>query len=836
VSFDRTKSMQVAQKYLAKGQFDRAIGEYERMVQADPKDARLLLKLGDLYTRQGSSRDASATYRKVADQYAEQGFFLKAVAVCKQILKLDPNQLDVWERLAEMYEMLSLVSDAIQTYEQVADAHTRAGNPRKALKALQKAAELDSENVASRIRYAEALSKLNKPDEAAAAFRDGAQLLRKQGRLDDFLKVGERLLFHQPDDYEFARELAAIYLERGDAKHALVKLQLCFNADPKNLDTLMLLARAFEQLGQTQKTVSVLKEVARLHQAEARQAELGSVLRRILTLDPNDREARRDLSQMKRLPTEQPPAAIEVEDEDYDLVLEDDLEPATGANEAHRSEDGELDPQARAEVQRLLEECNVFIRYGLTEKMITQLQEVLSIDPRHVDARTKLKDAFLKARRPQDAVEQLIELANLVAADDRERAEDFLSEAIRLDPKSADAKRLLNELANTVDSEEVVFLDEAMPGHLEDSATDEFGDGSRPEESFASVMPPSDARRRAPVQVALSDDDDASDQEEYELVMDDAVDSSDADAVILDGEDQDDHDGVMIVDDASEPELEAAPAEEPEDLPEDLREAVEEIDFYLKQNMAGEARATLGDALQNYPEHPLLLRYQQQLPAAEPSSLPPPLRAAVSRAPEIKLPPPKAAAQPDRSFELAQKLAEEVAQPVAIAGPSAGAGPVELADVLAQFKRGVAKQVDASDTATHYDLGIAYMEMGLHAEAIDEFNLCLGDPTRRCTAHTMLGLSYVAKGDMDLGIEHFNLALVGTPKPEEELSLWFELGNAYELTGKNMDALIWYEKVEERDPHFRDVNQRIERLGTARTPEQEADDFDEMFDNMILKE
>jgi pilus assembly protein FimV len=63
VSFDRTKALQSAQKYLAKGQFDRAITEYERLVQADPKDARLLLKLGDLYTRQGASKEASATYR-----------------------------------------------------------------------------------------------------------------------------------------------------------------------------------------------------------------------------------------------------------------------------------------------------------------------------------------------------------------------------------------------------------------------------------------------------------------------------------------------------------------------------------------------------------------------------------------------------------------------------------------------------------------------------------------------------------------------------------------------------------------------------------------------------
>jgi tetratricopeptide (TPR) repeat protein len=185
----------------------------------------------------------------------------------------------------------------------------------------------------------------------------------------------------------------------------------------------------------------------------------------------------------------------------------------------------------------------------------------------------------------------------------------------------------------------------------------------------------------------------------------------------------------------------------------------------------------------------------------------------------------------DRSFELAQRLAEEVGP-----APVSNNVAIEVADVLAQFKQGVAKQVDKADAATHYDLGIAYMEMGLHGEAIEEFKLCLVDPLRSCNAHTMIGLSYVAKGDMEAGVEHIQFALAEQPRPEEELGLWFEMGNAFELLGRNPDALIWYEKVVARDPHFRDIGQRIQRLRVARTPEQESDEFDEMFDNMILKE
>jgi pilus assembly protein FimV len=496
VSFDRAKALEAAQKYLAKGQLDRAINEYERLVQADPKDSRLLLKLGDLYTRQGAARDATTTYRKVAEQYAEQGFFLKAVAVCKQILKLDPSQTDIWERLAEMYEMLSLVSDAITTYEQVADAYTRNGSLRKAVKALQKIAELDPENVAARIRYAEALSKLNKPEEAAAAFHEGAELLKKQGRIDDFLKVGERLLFHQPENDEFARSLAAAYLERDNPKHALAKLQACFNRDPKNIDTLQLLARAFEQLGQTPKTISVLKEIARLHAQDDRRGEQGSVLKRIIALDPADTEARRDLSEIRKLPTEGSSAAIEVAEDDYDLLLEDDESniveevPASGLLHTAPPPTG-----VHAEVQRMLEEYAVFVRYGLTEKMIAQLNAILNLDPKNVDVREKLKDVLIKARRGSDAVAQLLCLAEQLGESDQERAEEYLAEAIRLDPQNEQAKRWLARFDQQHKGAASLSLDR------NEAPTRQR---PRPEESFASIIP--EAIDDAGVELVTDDD------------------------------------------------------------------------------------------------------------------------------------------------------------------------------------------------------------------------------------------------------------------------------------------------------------------------------------------
>ena len=66
MAFDKNKAILAAQKYLQKGQYDRAIREYERVLKEDPKDIKVRQKLGDLYAREGKKEDAIAEYNYVA--------------------------------------------------------------------------------------------------------------------------------------------------------------------------------------------------------------------------------------------------------------------------------------------------------------------------------------------------------------------------------------------------------------------------------------------------------------------------------------------------------------------------------------------------------------------------------------------------------------------------------------------------------------------------------------------------------------------------------------------------------------------------------------------------
>ena len=95
------------------GQIRNAINEYLQIVRENPKDVRVWLRIGDLYTKTGAKQDATDTYLRVARFYHEQGFFLKAVAVYKQILKLDPSLVDVRRTLSELYRQLGLVTEAM---------------------------------------------------------------------------------------------------------------------------------------------------------------------------------------------------------------------------------------------------------------------------------------------------------------------------------------------------------------------------------------------------------------------------------------------------------------------------------------------------------------------------------------------------------------------------------------------------------------------------------------------------------------------------------------------------------------------------------------------------
>jgi tetratricopeptide (TPR) repeat protein len=196
----------------------------------------------------------------------------------------------------------------------------------------------------------------------------------------------------------------------------------------------------------------------------------------------------------------------------------------------------------------------------------------------------------------------------------------------------------------------------------------------------------------------------------------------------------------------------------------------------------------------------------------------------------------------DEGFDFAEKLAEELAEVAEVAPMDEGSEMIDVETVFEQFKRGVAEQVSEDDSDTHFDLGIAYKEMGLLPDARREFQVAMSDPRRRCLCWTMIGLIYMEEGQPRDAIEAFQSGLETPDKtPSEAVGLHYELAMACEASGLIDQARLHYQYVFQREPQFREVGHRLQRLGGPSGNEEDLmlesmDDVNRAFDALIQQD
>ncbi|HSB06984.1 MAG TPA: cyclic nucleotide-binding domain-containing protein [Thermodesulfobacteriota bacterium] len=93
-----------AQMALAKGDWEKALENYQRHCAQDPEDLRSSVKVGELLERLGRKKEAALVYRNAAESYAKDGFLLQAISLNKMILRIDPSAREINDRLAQLYQ------------------------------------------------------------------------------------------------------------------------------------------------------------------------------------------------------------------------------------------------------------------------------------------------------------------------------------------------------------------------------------------------------------------------------------------------------------------------------------------------------------------------------------------------------------------------------------------------------------------------------------------------------------------------------------------------------------------------------------------------------------
>ena len=238
--FNKQKTLSSAEKYVQQGKLQNAIAEYEKVLKADPKDLTVSNTIGDLYARLGQNERALESFKKVGDAYASQGFTVKAIAMYKKLTKIKPT-LEGVLRLAELYTQQGLFNDARAQYLHVAEEFLRSGELEQAVRIFQKTLEMDPENVAMRIRLAEVYIRLNKKTEAWQIFASAADNLRAKGQLAATEEILQRMLKLDPGNSYALLLRGRTAFESGDVAAAIQNLEKVADLDthPEGLRALM---------------------------------------------------------------------------------------------------------------------------------------------------------------------------------------------------------------------------------------------------------------------------------------------------------------------------------------------------------------------------------------------------------------------------------------------------------------------------------------------------------------------------------------------------------------------------------------------------------------------
>jgi len=245
---NKDKLLESAQKNLKKKQVAKAIKDYAKIVELDPADVRSRQKLAELYVRTSKNTEAYEQYESVAKYFSSNGFYLKAIAIYKQMQRLDPSQIALFNRLAELNEKQGLLGNAMAEYRNLVDYYGRNGMIADELKTLEKMRDLDLNNLNIRVKLAEVYARNEREDEGYAELEAVLEILSDKGDFDKILKLYKMFLPLYPNNKKLQMGLALAFYEKGDFERGVTILENLLKDKPEDPDLLRLLGRGYADL------------------------------------------------------------------------------------------------------------------------------------------------------------------------------------------------------------------------------------------------------------------------------------------------------------------------------------------------------------------------------------------------------------------------------------------------------------------------------------------------------------------------------------------------------------------------------------------------------------
>jgi tetratricopeptide (TPR) repeat protein len=811
MAINREEVLQAAEKYVQRGKIDAALKEYAKVVGEAPTDHNTLNKMGDLYQRQNRLGDAVRYWIQAADVLKSDGFNVRAIAMYKKILRNDATRLDAIESLAELLHKERLVNEARTQYQVLADYYLKHDRTSSAVSVLQKMSELEPENPSHHVKLAELFVKQRLPEKALPEYRIIAQTMLRRGHADEAAQVYMRALDLSAKDLDFIGDAIKALRDADQVAAAARFLTAAIERNPEAEQFSRPAARGpMTRSGSRPAFVEPAPAVAPPPPAPAEPDEA-----LILDLDadgpppPTQVMPPPDMAppQVRAAPPAPPPpppaAKPEFEEIEIDLEMDGLAEPPPSPRPAP------LMP-SRPDLEAPLEIDWSFAELPDVPPLAAEPPPPIAPAPaasvaipsppvppppvvridREALERTAAEVQPQVVRRDEDLIAEAEVLAKYGL---KEKALDRLREALQLNPRHLGAHELLLHLLIDLGrADRAVIVARDLRRLAAEARNQEAWERGRSRLVKAGYTVAGE-RIAAPQEV----EEDALSHLVEQLAPPAPAKAAPPPAAKPSKKGRIDDALAQLASQVLTPAKKkarlappAAPAEiEPAALP----------------------QSSAPPPVEMPAEAPVLPEIVELPPVAEEVSW---LEEAAPSAPVDRVAEEKLFEDEAQFFDLAAELEKELADDSVQAVPLPQPQEQSLEEIVEGFKKGVAENLSAEDYDTHFNLGIAYREMGLLDEAIGEFQLASKAPTYLVECCAMLGVCFLDKGLPELAVKWYRRALEVPALPEEQqLGLLYDLGSAMLAAGDRDAAYKAFVEIYGVNSNYRDVVARLEELG-----------------------
>ena len=263
MAIDRVKIKKEADKLLTAGKVERAIDEFQKLVEDNPKDFGTLNQIGDLCVQIGRVKEGVEIHKRLGSAYERDGFHARAAAIFQKVVRNAPEDIDAAQHLADLYRQMNKTGDAVKVHLQVAEHFQKKGLIKRALEEFNKVVDLDPKNLKMKVKLADLYNKEGMKERAAGIYLEVAESLAMEQMHGEANQILERAksMISTPQVFLTQSRLGVI---QGDYTTAAQHLREGLSSNPRNTELLEALAEIELRSGHPDRALEALAEVAQL--------------------------------------------------------------------------------------------------------------------------------------------------------------------------------------------------------------------------------------------------------------------------------------------------------------------------------------------------------------------------------------------------------------------------------------------------------------------------------------------------------------------------------------------------------------------------------------------